>query len=48
LEIAEEVKKLVKAVEIKALLKEFTGVFKEPKTLPSFKRFNYKILMKSS
>lgn len=48
MEIAEEVKKLVKAVEIKVLLKEFTRVFEEPKTLPSFKRFNYKIPMKSS
>jgi hypothetical protein len=35
LEIATEVKKLVKTVDNKVLLKEFIGVFKEPKTLPS-------------
>lgn len=35
LEIAAEVKKLVKTVDNKVLLKEFIGVFKEPKTLPS-------------
>ena len=35
LEIAAEVKKLVKTVDIKVLLKEFIGVFKKPKTLPS-------------
>ena len=48
LEIPKKVKKLVKVVEIKVLLKEFIGVFEEPNTLPSFKRFDYKIPVKLS
>ena len=35
------------AVEIEALLREFAGLFEEPRTLPPTRKFDHKILLKS-
>jgi len=35
------------AVEIESLLKEFAGLFEEPRTLPPARRFDHKILLKT-
>ena len=34
------------AMEIKALLREFAGLFEEPRTLPPIRKFDHKILLK--
>ena len=43
----EEGKPTKVAVEIEALLKEFAGLFEEPRTLPPARKFDHKILLQT-
>jgi hypothetical protein len=47
MDMEEEEKPTEAAVEIEALLREFSGLFEEPRTLPPARKFDHKILLKS-